>query len=377
MTGRKIIPILSVLFLFLACREAKPPEREGEVAVTEVPVNIVGLPPLPVPRNNPQTPEKIALGKMLYNEKRFSGDGTINCAFCHNPEKTFDDGLPVSKGIRNQRGTRNTPTVLNSAYNRFQFWDGRRNSLEDQARDPFLNPIEHGLTSHDQIVKIVREDPQYVAQFKKVFNVDAGRITIDHVVQAIAAFERTVISGDSPFDRYRYGGDKKALGAAAIRGLQVYLSKGRCQECHMIGEQNAIFTDHKFHNLGVGFKKIESRLQQIIQKFNASQDKKTDERVLSSSDLSELGRYVVSRKMEDIGAFKTPGLRNIVVTGPYMHDGSLKTLEAVVDLYNKGGEKNAFLSGSIRPLNLTAREQADLIAFLKSLTSPQYSRFAR
>ena len=177
----------------------------------------LGLPPVPVPVDNPQSAGKAALGKQLFEDKRFSGDGTVSCATCHNPAKAFADGLPVAEGIGKQKGSRNSPTVLNAAYNESQFWDGRRPSLEAQAKDPFLNPIEHGLKSHEPILQIVRSDPAYVRQFRDVFNVEDKRITIEHVVQAIAAFERTAISGDSPFDRYLYGGDRGAMSEAAIR----------------------------------------------------------------------------------------------------------------------------------------------------------------
>ena len=188
----------------------------------------LGLPPVPVPADNPITPEKVKLGERLFHEKRFSADGTVSCASCHKPELAFTDGLPVAEGIRKQKGTRNTPTVVNAAYYTTQFWDGRRPSLEEQAKDPFVNPIEHGLPSHEPILEVVRKDPYYRKAFRKVFGVAPEAVTIDHVVKAIAAFERTVVSGDSPFDRYLYGGDKSALSESAIRGLKIFRTKGRC-----------------------------------------------------------------------------------------------------------------------------------------------------
>jgi cytochrome c peroxidase len=193
------------------------------------------------------------------------------------------------------------------------------------------------------------------------------------VVKAISSFERTIISGDSPFDRYMYGGDKTALSDAAKRGLELYKEKARCQECHSISENYAIFTDNKFHNLGVGFKKIQPRLKEIIREVKKAQaeGKEPGEAGLTAEESSELGRFIITGQLSDIGAFKTPGLRNIAVTGPYMHDGSLKTLEEVMELYNKGGEKNPFL-GSVRVLDLTDEEIKDVVEFLKSLTSPEY-----
>ena len=219
----------------------------------------LGLPPVPIPEDNPQSPEKIALGKKLFEDKRFSGDGTINCATCHDPAKAFTDNLPVAEGIHKLKGTRNSPTVINAAFYQTQFWDGRRPSLEEQAKDPFVNSVEHGLGKarnfHAFIIETIRKDPEYVKQFKQVFGVDPDGITMDEVVKAIASFERTLVAGDSPFDRYMYGGDKTALSESAIRGLELYRGKARCQECHAISENYAIFTDNKFHNLGVGFKK--------------------------------------------------------------------------------------------------------------------------
>jgi cytochrome c peroxidase len=356
-----------MVFLFILW---VPPLSAGQIPL--------GLPPVPVPADNPQTPEKITLGKRLYEDARFSGDGTISCASCHEPTKAFTDGRPVAQGIRKQKGTRNSPTVINAAYYDSQFWDGRRPSLEEQAKDPFINPVEHGLKSHEPILETIRADATYPAEFKKVFGVDAKDITIDHVVKAIASFERTVISGNSPFDRYLYGGDPKAISEAAKRGLELYRTKARCQDCHTIGQTNAIFTDNKFHNLGVGFKKIEPHVIKIANAFRKAKQegKKIDESVLTNQEASELGRFAVTLNPSDIGRFKTPTLRNVTATAPYMHDGSLKTLEEVIDLYNKGGEANTLLDSGIRPLNLTDQEKADLLEFLKTLTSPQYAKIS-
>jgi cytochrome c peroxidase len=342
----------------------------------------LGLPPVSIPEHNPQTSEKIALGKKLFEDKRFSADGTINCAHCHDPAKAFADGLPVAEGIKKQKGTRNSPTVINSAYYTSQFWDGRRTDLEGQAKDPFLNPVEHGLGKeqgfHDFIVKVIRKDKGYVEGFKRVFGVKPEQISIDHVVKAIASFERTVISGDSPFDRYLYGGDKTALSDSAVRGLALYKGKARCQECHAMSENYAIFTDNKFHNLGVGFTKIRPRLREIVREVRMAkqQGREPDKSILTDAKISELGRFVVTLKTSDIGAFKTPTLRNIAATGPYMHDGSMETLEEVMELYNKGGEKNPFL-GSVRVLDLTDQEIKDLIEFMKSLTSPEFKNLVK
>ncbi len=334
----------------------------------------MGLKAVPVPADNPQTPEKILLGKQLFNDARFSADGKVSCATCHSADKAFTDRLRVSKGIRGLEGTRNAPTIINAVYYTTQFWDGRVPSLEEQAKGPFINPVEHGLKNFDPILQIIRTDKSYTSQFQKVFGTTPDEITIDHVVKAIAAFERTVISGDSPFDRYLYGNDKTAMSPAAIRGLAIFRLKGRCVDCHTIGQTSAIFTDNKFHNLGVGFAKIQDTLMDIVDAYRAKKEsaEQLDVDILTSSKISELGRFAITLDPSDLGRFKTPSLRNVAVTGPYMHDGSMDSLEEVVEFYNQGGEDNPMLDGGIRPLRLTEQEKSDLVEFMKALTSPEY-----
>jgi len=349
-----------------------------------LPAAPLGLPPVPVPAANPQTPAKIALGKRLFEDKRFSADGTVSCATCHDEKKAFTDHLPVSKGFRKQTGTRNAPTVLNSAYMKTLFWDGREPDLEGQAKQPFINPVEGGLTSHEPILKIVRSDRHYRQAFKEVFGLAPDRITIDHVVKAIASFERTLVSGDSPFDRWRYGGDARALNAAQQRGFAVFVGKGRCVSCHRLEQTTALFTDNRFHNIGVGFKAIHGKEAKIAETFirakHAGAD--VDKTVLMQQEASELGRFAVTEDLTEVGAFKTPTLRNIALTEPYMHDGSLATLKDVVEFYNNGGRLketdplSPFISGGIRPLDLSRQEKADLVAFLEALTSPEVARIA-
>lgn len=328
----------------------------------------LGLPPLPIPADNPLTPAKIALGRAVFMDKRLSADGTISCATCHDPQRAFADGLPVARGQRDASGARNTPTLLNAAYGGAQFWDGRRASLEEQANDPFFNAAEHGFGDHESLLNVIRNDAWYVAAFQQAFEISSAAISMDHVAKAIASFERTLIAGDSPFDRYRYGGDRKALSEQAISGLALFTGRARCQTCHRIGAQSALFTDRAFHRLGVGHKRVESRLADIA--LQAAKTKRQDigAAMLDTPELSELGRFMVTLRPADIGRFKTPSLRNVALTAPYMHDGSVKTLEQTVDLelYYRGVEAN-------RPLILTPRERADLVEFLKSLTSPQFS----
>lgn len=341
----------------------------------------LGLPPVPVPADNPQTPAKIELGDRLFHDKRFSADGKVSCATCHDKDRGFTDNLPVSKGFNNLTGTRNAPTVINSAYMKTLFWDGREPDLEGQSKQPFVNPVEGGLHDHQPIIEIIRGDSEYQAAFREVFGVSAKAITIDHVARAIASFERTVVAGDSPFDRYEYGGDKAALSEAQVRGLHLFRNKARCVSCHTIEETQALFTDNRFHNIGVGFKAIRGKEQQTAEEFLRSKraGADVDVTVLTDANMSELGRFAVSENITEVGAFKTSTLRNVAVTQPYMHDGSLETLADVVDFYNNGGRLkesdplSGFQSGGIRPLNLTDEEKQDLVAFLEALTSPQFA----
>ena len=345
----------------------------------------LGLPDVPIPADNPQTDEKIRLGDKLFHDARFSATGEVSCSTCHTREKGFTDNLRVSEGINKLTGTRNAPTVINAAYMKSQFWDGREPDLEGQSRQPPVNPIEMGLKDYEPILKIVRSDPDYQAQFKQVFGKTGADITIDHVAKAIASFERTVIAGDSPFDHYRYGGKSDALNASQLRGLQLFTGKGRCVSCHRIEQTQALFIDNRFHNIGVGFKRIQGREADTAAAFLKSKraGANVDITVLSQENMSELGRFAVTENTTEVGAFKTPTLRNVEVTGPYMHDGSLKTLEDVVSFYNNGGRVkdtdpfSPFLSGGIRSLGLDKQEQQDLVEFMKALTSPEFAGLAR
>jgi len=338
-----------------------------------------GLPPVPVPENNPQTPAKIALGDKLFHDTRFSTTGEVSCATCHVREKGFTDSpLRVSEGIDKLTGTRNAPTVLNAAYMTSMFWDGRSPDLEDQALHPFLNPVEMGLEDHEPILAIVRSDPEYVKAFTEVFGKSGGEVTMTEVTRAIAAFERTQSYGDTPFDRYYFGRDEDALSDAQKRGFDIFVNQGRCVSCHRVEQTQALFTDNRFHNIGVGINSIQADVPALATEFVRARYtlSEVDVKVLTNPKTSELGRFAISGDFDDLGAFKTPTLRNVAVTAPYMHDGSLATLRDVVVHYNNGGVTNAgdhvndFLSGGIRPLELDDQQIDDLVAFMESLTSP-------
>ncbi len=320
---------LNLLFAILLIAAPLPAQqRRAKSAPPPVPL---GLMPVMWPKSNPYSPEKAELGKLLYFDTRLSADGTVSCATCHSPKFAFTDGAAVSTGIRGQKGGRSAPTVINRAFSLAQFWDGRAGTLEEQAKGPMANPIEMGNT-HDTVVSTVKAVPGYRALFAKVFSTnDFG---IEEIAKAIATFERTVLSGNSPYDRYKEG-DEKAMNAAQIRGMDIYFNKAKCDQCH----EGLNFTTNMYANIGIGTDKPQP-----------------DE-----------GRYAVTKNPADWGTFKTPTLRDISRTAPYMHDGSLKTLEEVVDYYNKGGRKNKNLDEKIKPLHLTAQDQKDLIGFLHAL----------
>jgi cytochrome c peroxidase len=286
-----------------------------------------------IPDDNPMNDDKIALGRFLYFDKRLSKDMSIACASCHNPYHGFTDPSRTSAGVSFKLGTRNSPTVLNRLFSADQFWDGRAKDLEAQAHGPITNPIEMAMGSEAEAVDRIRAVKGYGPLFKKAFGDE--QVDIDRITKAIAAYERTVVSGDSPYDRYQ-AGNKDALSADAVRGMALFNGKANCVRCHA----GFNFTDENYNNLGVGMNRPKP----------------------------DLGRYEVTKKDEDRGKFKTPTLRNVTETAPYMHDGSEATLADVIDLYDRGGVANPNLSKEMKPLGLSAGEKRDLLAFLVSLT---------
>lgn len=282
----------------------------------------------------PLTTEKSTLGKRLFFDKRLSHDGTVSCATCHDPASAFASGEAVAIGVREQKGTRNAPTLLNSAFSKIYFWDGRAATLEEQAKHPLLNPSEMGMKNEAALVERVSAIDEYRKNFQRVFPREG--ITLDTIAIAIAAFERTLVSNNSPFDRF-ISGDRNAISAAQKRGWELFKGKAACIECHSFSSASPFFTDFKFYNTGIGF--------------------------------TEPGRYLVTKNLKDIGAFKTPALRDIELTRPYMHNGSVNTLLDVVKFYNQGGEKNPNLNEKLRPLNLSDEEMSELVEFMRALTS--------
>ena len=324
-----------------------------------------------IPEDNPLTRAKIELGRQLYFDPRLSSDNTISCASCHDPSMGYGADTQFGVGVRGQTGGRNSPVSYNRIVSKAQFWDGRADSLEAQAVGPIANPIEMGNT-HEQCVADLKANPVYAAQFASVF--DDG-VNIDNVGKAIAAFERTLVTGPSPYDfqvpidqfekvfaddlefldeepelKTKYDALKKAaaenpMSDSAKRGMKLFFAKANCAACHA----GANFTDEQYHNLGVGM----------------------------DADKPDWGRYDVTKVEKEKGAFKTPTLRNVALSPPYMHDGSQKTLEEVVEWYNKGGHKNPWLSDKMKPLNLTKQEAADVVAFMKEGLSGTFPKVQR
>ena len=287
---------------------------------------------VPVPATNLNYAAKLSLGKQLYFDGRLSKNNAISCAFCHNPVAGFADPNQTSVGVGGKRGGRQSPTVYNTAFNPFQFWDGRAGSLEEQAIGPIHNPVEMAET-HESVVPKIAKIKGYQEEFQKVFGTG---VSLQGIAEAIAAYERTIISTNSAFDKFVLG-DQQAMGEDAQRGMALFKGKGRCILCH----NDFNFTDNRFHNLGV------------------PQVGPMEE---------DLGRYYVTLRERDKGAFKTPTLRSITESAPYMHDGAFKTLEEVIDFFDKGGNANPQLSPLMKPLGLAPQEKADLVAFLKALT---------
>jgi cytochrome c peroxidase len=326
-----------------------------------------------IPTDNPQTSEKIALGQKLFFDPRLSADGSVACSTCHDPRQAFTDGRPVSIGIKGRAGQRNAPTILNALYNKTQFWDGRVTTLEEQAAQPIVNPSEMGQPNLDAAVAGIASIAEYDSAFRSVFSRPPNGADL---VRAIASYERTQLSFDTPFDHFA-AGDENAIDASARRGWELFNTRGRCNKCHALTEEKrdpTNFTDNDFHNIGIGIVRhnVTNLARQAKELIN-SQDTAAIDRAAIQSDMSALGRFLITRKEPDIASFKTPNLRNILITAPYFHDGSQATLWDVMDHYNKGdGLQNPYLDQDIQPLALTEDEIDDLVAFMASLTSPDY-----
>jgi len=324
-----------------------------------------------IPQDNAITPERVALGRKLYFDTPLSADGTVSCATCHDVTRGFTDQRAVSEGIKDQLGRRNAPTTLNVVLLQTLFLDGRSPTIEHQAKLPIVNPIEMGMPDGDAAVKAIQGDAEYRAAFQKAYGRD---VNYDDIGNAIAAFERTLVFLDSPFRRF-LSGDEGAIPADARRGWTLFNEKARCVTCHPMSPSNPLGTDNRFHNIGVSARHLDFEglaKRALVALAEDPSEQKLDELALST-DMSEMGRFMVTKNRSDIGAFRTSILLNIGITPPYMHDGTVETLWDVMDHYNKGGEPNLFLDGGMEPLALSEEEIDDLVAFLFSLTDRRFA----
>ncbi len=352
--------------LSLAARRGEPADL---LALARQPP--LGLPPVPVPAGNPLTAQKIALGRKLFYDRRLSLNDTFSCAMCHIPEQGFTSNeLATAVGIEGRTVRRNTPTLYNTAYNRQLFHDAREDRLEQQVWAPLLARNEMGNPAIGWLLDKIGALSDYDGLFEAAFG---GRgPSMETLGMAIASYERTLVSANSPFDRWYYGGEQGALGEAARRGFGLFTGKAGCSACHLIGPDSALFTDQGLHNTGVGYRAsmgVEPQTRRVLVAPGVYLDVDSDAIAsVSERPPSDLGRYEITQDPGDRWRYKTPGLRNVALTAPYMHNGSLATLDDVVAFYDQGGVPNEVLDPLIRPLGLSERERSQLVAFLESLT---------
>ena len=327
-----------------------------------------------IPKDSPITPRKVELGRKLFFDKRLSADGQVSCATCHDPRLGFTDAKPKAEGIGGRRGARNTPTILNSMFNAGQFWDGRAATLDAQALMPLVNPDEMGNETLEQVVARLQKIPEYSIGFREIF----GRaLTMDDLAKAIAAYERTLVSGNSPFDRY-ISGDRTAITESALRGLGLFRGKARCSICHNFNLSFPFLTDQNYRNTGIAannpaFNALTKAALELARRGATAESLKA---LGNREGASELGRFLVTGNALDIGAFRTPSLRNVELTAPYFHDGSAATLRDVVGYYARGGNESPSRDWELQIVSLSESEQQDLVEFLKSLTGDDAKKMA-
>jgi len=329
------VSVLVLLSLWpVSVRPEKLQPRSGDFPTP------AGLSPLPWPKDNPYSPTRAELGKILFFDGRLSANGVVSCAFCHEPGRAFAASTPLSKGVNGKSGIRHAQTLINRAWGKSQFWDGRAPTLEAQVIVPVTNPDEMGMTA-DLVVQRIRSLPGYAPLFAAAFG--DSTINFERIAKALATFERTIVSGNSPYDRY-LAGDKSALTKQQEDGLDFFNKKGECAECH----SGPNFTNEKFANLGIGMDRTHP----------------------------DPGREAVTHKGGDFGKFKVPTLRDLARRAPYMHDGSIKTLGEVLDIYAKGGLPNPHLDTRLTPFYLDEQTKQDLLAFLDSLNGEGWQKIA-
>lgn len=363
-------------FLFIAALTIKATASDWSVtAAKRVASPPLGLPPVSVPSDNRVTPEKVKLGRKLFFDRRLSRNNTMSCAMCHIPEQGFgNQELATPIGVEGRSLKRNAPTIFNVAYQRLMFRDGRDTSLETQVFGPFLAKNEMANPSVGWLLQTIGGLEDYWGMFEKAFGTS---VNMKNLGEAIASYQRTVLSANSPFDRWRYGGEKAAMSKPALAGFKLFTGKAQCARCHKIGKNSALFTDHKFHNTGIGNKSDKQKPTQtgpvkveISPGVFVDLSRKSVDAV-SEGHQKDLGRMEVTERPRDLYLFKTPSLRNVAITGPYMHDGSLSTLRQVVEFYNAGPAKG------LKPLKLSNSEIKALVVFLKSLTGDNVTQLIK
>ncbi len=353
------------------------PSKWDKAALARVQKPPLGLPPVPIPADNPPTLAKIALGRKLFFDRRLSANNTMSCAICHIPEQGFTNNeLATAVGVEGRSVRRNSPTSYNVAYARTMFHDARDVSLETQIFGPLLAQREMANPSMGLLLEKISKLDNYSVLFRRAF---AAPPNVLNLGQALASYQRTLLSANSPFDRWKFGGDRQAMSAQAVAGFELFIGKAGCGGCHLIGERSALFTDHGLHNTGIG----------TARDLNGAQDgppidveiapgvtvKLARDVIRSVGDppQKDFGRLEVSDDPADLYRYKTPMLRNVELSAPYMHDGSLRTLRDVVEFYNRGGAPNPGLDPALVPLGLTSSQKKSLVVFLRSLTGDNIS----
>lgn len=316
--------------------------------------------------------DKALLGARLFVDTRLSADGKVSCGSCHLSDQSFSDGLPRSKGHAGREGTRNAPSLLNVAYVKPLFWDGRAADLASQARAPFTNSVEHALANEEVLLQIVRDDAAYSNDFARIFRIAPAAIRMDTITEALVAFERTLLAGGSPFDRFFYANDGSAMSAQAVRGFKLFKGRGGCVACHSIGKDSSLLSDQQFHMAARGLpaaatENLAELARKVVIAKQSANNRELETLIATDRNIAALGRFVATLEPSDIGKFKTPSLRNVALTGPYMHDGSVNTLDEAVDLelYSRGVVAH--------PIILTRSEKSDLVEFLIALSSSKRS----
>ena len=349
-------------------------ERKGKKSdlIQYVTLKQLGLPAVEIPDNNPISREKIELGKKLFFDRRLSLNNTVSCGMCHVPEQGFTNNeIKTAVGIEGRSNLRNTPTLLNIAFSKFLFHDAREFSLENQVWQPVLAHSEMAMPSFGFTIKKLQLIPGYTKLFNKAFPNEG--INMETFGKAIASYERSLVSGNSKFDKWYYGGDKNIVNEKVKKGFDIFMGKGNCSSCHAVGEKSALFFDNKLHNTGIGYaesmgllKNKKTRVQLAPGEY-VEVDNNIIKSVNQQKRKNDLGLYTITENPSHRWLFKTAGLRNISLTAPYMHNGIFATLDEVIDFYNEGGFQNELLSPMIRKLNLSSLEKENLKLFLESL----------